>query len=155
MRRRVSAAVIVSVVVALALAGLGTLVLSRAAARRSAEADLRRQAGVVADLAAQEHHRLDHTCGEERLAAPVPRLLVQHVRADRRERQSEQPVVQVREPDALREPSPHDDHDATQQDEIHGVATSFQPVRSPVRHLPILPAGGAVGPGPSWSGPQG
>ena len=52
MRRRVSAAVIVSVVVALALAGLGTLVLSRAAARRSAEADLRRQAGVVADLAA-------------------------------------------------------------------------------------------------------
>lgn len=52
MRRRVAFAVIASVVTALVLVGLGTLVLSRGAARRSTEADLRRQASMVAELVA-------------------------------------------------------------------------------------------------------
>ncbi len=52
MRRRVAFAVVASVVTALVLVGMGTLVLSRAAARRSAEADLRHQASMVAELVA-------------------------------------------------------------------------------------------------------
>ncbi len=52
MRRRVAFAVVASVATALVLVGMGTLLLSRGAARRSAEADLRRQASVVAELVA-------------------------------------------------------------------------------------------------------
>ncbi|MBS1836725.1 MAG: HAMP domain-containing histidine kinase [Actinobacteria bacterium] len=52
MRRRVALAVVISVVAALVLAGIGTLVLSRAASRRSAERQLRDQAAAVADLVA-------------------------------------------------------------------------------------------------------
>ena len=48
MTRRIALAVIGSVVVALVLSGLGTLVLARAAARRSAVDDLRDQAGAAA-----------------------------------------------------------------------------------------------------------
>jgi len=50
MRRRVAVAMVVMVVLALVLAGMGTLVLSRSAARRSAEAELRDQAVAVAEL---------------------------------------------------------------------------------------------------------
>lgn len=52
MRRRVALAVVVSVVAALLLAGIGTLALSRVASRRSAERQLREQAVAVADLIA-------------------------------------------------------------------------------------------------------
>ncbi len=50
MQRRIALAVIGSVVVALVLAGLGTLVLTRAAARRNALGDLREQAAALSEL---------------------------------------------------------------------------------------------------------
>ena len=50
MKRRIALAVIGSVVVALLLAGLGTLVLTRAAARRNALSELRAQSGALSEL---------------------------------------------------------------------------------------------------------
>ena len=52
MKRRIALAVIGSVVVALVLAGLGTLVLTRAAAKRTAVAELQDQAGALSELIA-------------------------------------------------------------------------------------------------------
>ena len=52
MKRRIALAVIGSVVVALLLAGLGTLVLTRAGARRAALDELQGQAEAIAELVA-------------------------------------------------------------------------------------------------------
>ena len=52
MKRRIANAVIGSVVVALLLAGLGTLVLTRAAARRTALDELQAQSAAIAELVA-------------------------------------------------------------------------------------------------------
>ena len=50
MRRRIAMAVVVAVVAALALAGVGTLALSRAAARASTADELRRQSAALAEV---------------------------------------------------------------------------------------------------------
>ena len=54
--------------------------------------------GRVTDLAAEEHDALDHAGGHEQQALAVPGTLEEHVGADAGERQREQPVVQVGEP---------------------------------------------------------
>lgn len=74
MRRRVATTVIVMVVLALVLAGVGTLVLSRAATRRSAEAELRDQAAAVAALVASLGAAPEGAAGP-RVPAPMIRRL--------------------------------------------------------------------------------
>lgn len=66
MTRRIALAILATVAVALLLAGLGTLALTRADARRAAEAEARDQAEAVAELLRLGAEQVGQTLPEER-----------------------------------------------------------------------------------------
>jgi hypothetical protein len=86
----------------------------------------------MADLTTEEHDGLDNAGRQEQHALTMTRALVEHVRADERECQGEEPVMKIRQPEPARLPERDQDDNAAydeQRDERRhaaGTGTSHE-----------------------------
>ncbi len=76
----------------------------------------------MTDLATPEHHRLHGPDREEERALPVAATLLEDVRTDEGERQGEQPVVEVGQPDPQGQPPRHEQDHAAHDRQRHEAA---------------------------------
>ena len=107
----------------------------------------------MAELAAQEDHRLDGARGQEQPPLTVTRPLEQHVGAHERARQGEQSVVHVREPETPGLAEHHRGHDSCAHQEwrepaqLGGVGAGHVGIVARVGVLPcrVFPGAGLQG----------